>query len=429
MERAPADSITNLPVDRARLWSDVMALAEITEPDRPYTRRSFSPMFLRGREWLAARFRAAGLAVRIDAAGNLIGRREGEASGAKAIMIGSHSDTVPSGGRFDGIAGVLAGLEIARSLQDCGIALQHPLEIVDFLAEEPSEYGLSCVGSRGMAGALDAKMLAFAGPDDETLGSAIARVGGTPESLTTAQRADIAAFLELHIEQGPVLENRGIDIGVVTAIAGILRVEIVVTGEAAHAGTAPMHARRDAAVAGARMMVWIRDEARNVASEAKDYFVATTGIVEVKPNAANVVPGDMRLVVDVRSEARALSQGFADRLRAKAAEIAAEEGVVIARFAVLSDSEPSRCDVTLRETLSASAQELGLSVVPIASGAGHDAAFLSRIAPAAMVFIPCRGGRSHCPEEWADEAALAAGAAVLFNAVRKIDAQPQPQSA
>ena len=222
----------NLPVDPDRLWDEVVGHPAITDPESPYTRRSFSAFFMKGREWLAHRFDEAGLEVQIDTAGNLIGRREGAEPGLKTIMLGSHSDTVPSGGRFDGIAGVIAALETARSLKNAGIVLRHPLEVVDFLAEEPSEYGLSCVGSRGMAGALEADMLAQKGPNGEPLASALRRVGGDPEKLAKSKREDIDAFLEMHIEQGVVLESEGVDVGLVTSIVGIRRIEIAFEGEA-----------------------------------------------------------------------------------------------------------------------------------------------------------------------------------------------------
>ena len=191
---------SRLPVDADRLWDDIMALAAISDPERPYTRRSFTSLYQQGREWLTRRFAEAGLEVRIDAAGNLIGRRAGADSGLKAIVLGSHSDTVPSGGRFDGIAGVIAALETARSLKNAGVVLRHPLEVVDFLAEEPSEFGLSCVGSRGMAGALEPSMLALKGPGSEPLAEALRRVGGDPDRLAEAKREDVGVSLELHIE-------------------------------------------------------------------------------------------------------------------------------------------------------------------------------------------------------------------------------------
>ncbi len=292
---------TNLPLDADRLWADVMALAEITDPARPYTRRSFTPLFLEGRTWLARRFADAGLATRIDTAGNLIGRIEGTNPALGVIAIGSHSDTVPAGGRFDGIAGVATGLEIVRALRDAGIRPRHTIEIIDFLAEEPSEYGLSCVGSRGITGSLDDKMLDLREPGGEKLRDALRRVGGDPDQLDLAKRDDIRAFLELHIEQGIVLESQSLDVGVVTSIVGIRRIEIVFQGEADHAGTTPMSLRHDALVAAADTVTSVRRVAEQLAAEGPDYFVATVGILNVDPSASNIVPGRCRLIVGARA--------------------------------------------------------------------------------------------------------------------------------
>jgi beta-ureidopropionase / N-carbamoyl-L-amino-acid hydrolase len=401
---------SELPVDADRLWDDIMALAAITDPENPYTRRSFSALFLKGREWLAQRFGEAGLEVRIDAAGNLIGRREGAEPGLETIMVGSHSDTVPSGGRFDGIAGVIAALEIARSLKNAGIVLRHPLEVIDFLAEEPSEYGLSCVGSRGMVGALG-----------EPLASALRRIGGDPEKLAEAMREDIDAFLELHIEQGVVLESEGVDVGLVTSIVGIRRVEIAFEGEADHAGATPMGLRHDALVAAARTVDSVRRAAEALAAEGRDYFVATVGVLDVSPSASNVVPGRCRLIIDARSTSPEMTRRFAERIDRESAEHAGEARVRRTGFSVLSDGPPAACSPRLRTELSHAAQRLGLACRELASGAGHDTAFMTRICPAAMLFTPCRAGKSHAPEEWADRDALAAGASVMFETVRALD--------
>ncbi len=412
----------NLPIDGKRLWDDLMQLAAITDPGKPYTRRSFSPLFLEGRAWLTARFKAAGLATRIDTAGNLIGRMEGSDPAAKVIMIGSHSDSVPSGGRFDGPAGLLTGLEIARSLRDSGVRLRHSIEIVDFLAEEPSEFGLSCIGSRGMAGVLEPPMLAYKDPTGEILADAIDRVGGRVGALADAKRKDIAAFFELHIEQSIVLEQGGIDVGIVTAIVGITRIEIVFKGSADHAGTTPMHLRCDAFTPAARTAVYVETLARHFASRGEGHFVATIGVVSVSPNASNVVPQEARIVIDARAERRNLMDEFLVLLDAETAKLAAESRTEREIFARLSDTNPTPCDPLLRDTLTASARALGFSSIDIASGAGHDAAFIARIAPAAMVFIPCRDGKSHTPEEWAEPGAVAAGAAVIADAVLRFDA-------
>jgi beta-ureidopropionase / N-carbamoyl-L-amino-acid hydrolase len=412
---------TNLPLDADRLWADVMALADITDPAKPYTRRSFTALFLEGRAWLARRFAEAGLVTRIDAAGNLIGRIEGTNPALGVIAIGSHSDTVPSGGRFDGIAGVATGLEIVRALRDSGTRLDHSIEIVCFLAEEPSEYGLSCVGSRGMTGSLDETMLALTGPADETLRDALRRVGGDPDQFGRAKRNDIRAFLELHIEQGIVLESRSFDVGVVTSIVGIRRIEIVFQGEPDHAGTTPMNLRHDALVAAADTVISVRRIAEQLATEGPDYFVATVGILEVDPSASNIVPGRCRLIVDARTTNPALTARFVDTIDRESTRHAAAARATRATFKTLSDSPAVACDSNLRDALRRGAQDMGLREMDLPSGAGHDAAFMSRICPSAMVFVPCRNGKSHAPEEWADREAIAAGAAVIFQALKALD--------
>ena len=407
-------------VDQERMWADVMGLAAITDPQRPYTRRSFSPLFLEGRAWLRDRFAAAGLKVRTDSGGNLIGRMEGSNSALPAIMLGSHSDTVPSGGRFDGVAGLLAALEVARAL-GAGDRFRHAVEVVDFLAEEPSEFGVSCVGSRAMAGLLLPEMLDYTSGSGERLGDAIDRIGGATQRLAEARRSDIAAYLELHIEQGIVLESKHVDIGVVTGIVGIARLEVVFQGAADHAGTTPMTLRRDAAVAVARSIAFAAERASALSAAGRGHFVATAGIVEIEPNAANVVPGRARVVFDIRAEDREPSQGFITELNGSTAAIAKECRVERTRFTLLSDTAPVACDTQLGDALARSAARLGLSVLQLASGAGHDAAFVARIAPSAMLFVPCRGGKSHTPEEWAEPSALAAGASVLLETTRRID--------
>jgi N-carbamoyl-L-amino-acid hydrolase len=414
-------SVIDLPVDASRLWADVMTLAEITDPERPYTRRSFSPLFREGRAWLARRFAEAGLVAHIDPAANLIGRIEGRTPSRGVIAVGSHSDTVPSGGRFDGIAGVAAGLEVIRALRDAQIRLDHTLEIIDFLAEEPSVFGLSCIGSRGMSGALEARMLDMIEPGGETLRDAIRRTGGDPDRLDAARRNDIKAFLELHIEQGIVLESQSLDVGIVTTIVGIRRVEIVFDGTPDHAGTTPMELRRDALVAAANTVVSVRRVAEQLSAEGSDYFVATVGILTVEPEASNVVPGRCRLVIDARTTNPALTERFIETIERESGKHAAEARVSRAPLVTLSDGPPANCDPALRDVLRRSGRELGLGQADLASGAGHDTAFMTRICPSAMVFVPCRKGKSHAPDEWADRDALAAGAAVVLQAVKSLD--------
>ena len=406
----------NLRVRPDRISADLRALAAITDPDRPWTRRAFSPRFDDGRRWLAARFAEAGLAVTTDAGGTLLGRRQGTA-GAGTILVGSHSDTVPDGGRFDGVAGVVVALEVARMLDERGHVLRHDLAVADFLAEEVSVFGVSCIGSRAIAGVLPETWLTLQ-YEGRSLAQAMRDVGGDPAQ--SARMDDVRAFLELHIEQGPVLGTTGTDLGLVTAIAGITRVEIVLTGRPDHAGTAPMDGRADALVAAAALVTDIDAEARaRVARGA--HFTATVGEFAMTPNAANVVPGRVRLLIDARAVDRAEMEGFLRWVEGRAAHL--PPGIA-AETRVLSDNPPVPMDAGLVATLEAAADRCGASHRRMASGAGHDAAFLARIAPAAMVFVPCRDGRSHCPEEWAEIDDIALGAEVMAEAILALDAEP-----
>jgi len=410
---------TNLPVDPARIAEVIDGLARLTEPGRPYTRRAFTALFPAGRDFLLEKFRAAGLETRIDAAGNLIGRRAGRKPGSGTIMLGSHSDTVPDGGRYDGIAGVAVALEVARALADKGIALDHDLEIVDFLAEEVSIFGVSCIGSRGMAGVLPEDWLSRES-NGLTLEEGIREAGGDPARIAAEARRDIAAFLELHIEQGPVLESGALDIGVVTAIAGITRIEIVVEGRADHAGTTPMGRRADALAAAARLVTGIEALATSL-SEGPGHFTATVGEFSIEPNAANVVPSRARLLIDARAEERAAMDLFAASVDRLAEQVARETGTTAAPPRRISDNMPTPGDPLVLDVLDAACEAVGARHRRMASGAGHDTAFMAKVTRAAMIFVPCLGGRSHAPEEFAETNDIALGAAVLFNAVIQLD--------
>jgi N-carbamoyl-L-amino-acid hydrolase len=411
----------NLPVNGDRLWADLMALADITDPDQPWTRRAFTPRFPEGRDFIRRRMEEAGLVTRIDPGGNLIGRRSGRVPGKGTIVVGSHSDTVPNGGRFDGPAGLLTGLEIARALREQGIELDHDLEVIDCLAEEVSIYGLSCIGSRAIAGLLDDTALARQAPDGDVLRDGLGRVGGDAGRLSDAVRNDIAAYFELHIEQGPVLEESRTDIGVVTAISGITRFEIVVDGRSDHAGTTPMDRRKDALVAASDLVLRIRNIALSRASAKSAHFAATVGEFRIEPNAANVVPSRVTLLVDARAEDRADMTAFQEDLQQIADNVAATHGVRIERPRQVSDNLPTPASPVLMRELEEAVDLLGVTSCRLASGAGHDMAWFARVAPACMLFIPCREGRSHTPEEWAEPEAIAIGASVLFEAVRRFD--------
>lgn len=416
--------ISNTSIRADRIAADIDALAAITEPGRPWTRRAFTPMFLEGRQWLEKAMQNAGAITRIDAAGNLIGTVPGRRPDLGTIMLGSHSDTVPDGGRFDGVAGVVAALEVARVLHDNGIVLDHTLEIVDFLAEEVSIFGVSCIGSRGLSGTR---------PDDWlgreshgiTLEQGIAQVGGDPQR--SAQRDDIKAFLELHIEQGPVLHDEQLDVGVVTAIAGITRVEIIVEGRADHAGTTPMGSRKDALTTAAWIALGVEELAKALAS-GDAHFAATVGEFEMTPNAANVVPARVRMLIDARAELRDDMERFVDELVKGVAAIAEKTGVAVIAPRIVSDNPPTPCDAGLLDVLDAACETAGARHRRMASGAGHDTAWMARITRAAMIFVPCRDGRSHAPDEFATTEDIALGAAVLLDAVVALDIKLQETS-
>lgn len=412
-----------LTLNADRLWNRLERIATFTRPDVPWTRRAFSPEFETGRRWLQEEFRAAGLNVRLDTAGNLIGTLSGRCAHLPPLATGSHTDTVLGGGRFDGVLGVLAGLEVAQSLRESGRLLRHPLEVIDFLSEEPSDYGVSCVGSRAMAGTLVPDMLALSAPCGETLHAAMQRVGARPDALAQAVRApgDIAAFVELHIEQGPVLEQAKLPIGVVTHIVGIRRVAITVEGRADHAGTTPLDLRQDALVGGAHVVSTVRAVADRFRTWPW-YVVATVGRLDVLPNASNAVPGRVEMVLEVRSDSAEILEVFPETVMA---ECQPELSRLQLRASVrqLSRTAPTPCSNTVMAVIEQAAADLHLPCRRLPSGAGHDSLHLAAVAPIGMVFVPCREGRSHCPEEWIDKTTAASGARVLAGALLGLDRQ------
>ena len=412
-----------LPIQADRLWQRLETLASFTRPDVPWTRRAFSPEFDRARDWLRSQFEQAGLTVWTDAAGNLTGRREGTQPGLAPLVTGSHCDTVVGGGRFDGILGVLAGLEAAQSLHEGGVLLRHPLEVIDFLSEEPSDYGISCVGSRAFAGTLDAAMLASCNESGESLAQAMRRIGARPGDLAGAARGarSIAAFVELHIEQGPVLEREGLPIGVVTDIVGIRRVAFTVTGQPDHAGTTPMDIRRDALVGAARLIDTVHREA-SAMDGRPHYVVATIGRISMSPNVPNAVPGRVDMVLEVRSNAQAVLDDFPERVMALCRDDFRRLRVGCSA-APLTQTPPTQCDDIVMRAIAQAADRLALPHRALPSGAGHDAMHVAAAGPMGMIFIPCLDGRSHCQEEWASKEQVAAGARVLAETLRVLDAR------
>ena len=402
-----------------RLAADLRALEAFTRPDRPYTRRAFSDEDRAARRWLAGRMAESGLALTVDAAGNQIGRRAGTRAGAPPLMIGSHLDTVEAGGRFDGIAGVLAGLEVARCLEASGHRLAHALEVVNFTCEEPSDFGLSTIGSRAMSGKLDAATAArLRDRAGRTLADAIDSVGGRGVGLDAARRAPgaVARYLELHIEQAVSLDRAQIPLGVVTAIAAPSRYRVAVRGRQDHAGGTPMTDRQDAAAAAAELVLLVERLAR----EAGRGMVGTVGFIETRPNMINIVPGEADLLVDFRGiEPAAIAETLAG-FEAGAAEVAARREVGIEWTSLMRDA-PLTVDPEMVAAAEAAARAVETPWRRLTSGASHDANHVARLCPIGLLFIPCRDGRSHCPEEWAEVEHLATATRVLLELLLRLD--------
>lgn len=405
-----------------RLRQRLDRLSEFTEPGRPWTRRAFTDRYASARDWLRKEMEQAGLTTRIDAGGNLIGTLAGSEPGAGILASGSHIDTVVDGGRYDGILGVVAALEAVQAIHEAGETPRHTLEVIDFLSEEPSDYGVSCVGSRAMAGNLPADLLEYTNSSGERLGEAIRRAGGSPEKLDGALRREdeLSGFLELHIEQGRVLESSGTQIGVVTNIVGIRRYEIIISGRADHSGTTPMNLRQDALVGASRIVEQVNTQAKERQS-SNGYLVATVGKISVRPDAANAVPGEARLTVEVRSDSQDRLDNFLEPLIKWAEDAVCRNDQLRIEVRPLSASHPTDCAEPIVNTVAEAATELGFSSMKMPSGAGHDAAHMARLCPTGMLFVPCLDGRSHCPEESITMDDALNGARVLRRALLSLD--------
>jgi hydantoinase/carbamoylase family amidase len=390
------------------LAADLEAAAQIGADRGGVSRFAWTPELAEANHWLTSRFEAEGLEAEIDPAGNVFGYwRVGE---GKAILAGSHLDTVPRGGRYDGALGVLAALEAARILRREGVEPRRPLWLVSFNDEEGAAFHTGMLGSRAFVGDLD--------PEDwraRRLPKAMARAGFDFERLPEARGVDrVAAYLELHIEQGPVLEGRGADLGIVTGIVGLLGFRARFVGAANHAGTTPMSSRRDALAGAARAVLALRDEAR-----ARGDMTANVGQIAVEPGGFNVIPGEASFTVDVRSPT---AEGFArvdPFVRELLARIAAEERLEL-ELTEMHRKEPVALDPGLQEVLARAAEEEGASYERMPSGAGHDAMILGRHVPAAMLFVPSRGGISHSPEEYTAPEHCERGARVLARALGEL---------
>ena len=405
-------------IDSARLSTELATLASFSETPPPaVTRIVFGEMDVRARAYLKALFAEASLAVREDAVGNTFARWPGGNPELPPVATGSHCDAIPNAGRFDGTVGVLGGLEAIRALQRAGFQPRRSIELVLFTSEEPTRFGIGCLGSRLLAGALDPA----AGETLASNGQSLNQVRGA--AGFTGALADVplapgsySTFVELHIEQGPLLERDRIDIGVVTAIAAPASLRVIVDGEGGHAGAVLMPDRHDAFLAAADIALAIEAAARGTGAVDT---VATTGVCEVFPGAINSVPSRTRLDVDVRDIDLARRDSVLAAIGRACDDVKARRGVRV-RLEPINADPPAQCARPVVDAIAAACDARRLSHRPMISRAYHDSLFMARIAPAGMIFIPCRGGVSHRPDEYASPDAIAHGTEVLADTLASL---------
>jgi allantoate deiminase len=382
-------------------------------PDGGVTRVAWSPELFAAYRWVGDRLRELGLEVEVDAAGNLLAKWS--AGSGSPVLVGSHLDTVPSGGRFDGVLGVVSALHAVRRLKAEGFEPARPLWVVAFMDEEGTRFDAALFGSRAFTGEDVTGLGERVDANGVSLREAMAAAGYDVARAGDADRvADVGAYLELHIEQGPVLEAAGIEIGVVTSIVGLRGYRVRLTGQANHAGTTPMALRRDALAGAARIALELREAARS-----REAVTANVGKLTVAPGGANVVPGLADFTLDVRATTGAGLAELEQIVEETVARIAAEEGLAVdlqQTFAL----EPLELDPMLVDVVARAAATEGASSLRMPSGAGHDAMLIGRRAPAAMIFVPSRGGISHCPDEYSSPAHIALGVGVLASALREL---------
>ena len=393
-----------------RIAADLEAVARFGGSGNGVTRYAWSPELADASAWLCGELQALGLEAVIDAAGNVVGRWE--AGSGTAVLLGSHLDTVPDGGRYDGALGVLAAVEAVRSLRTTGCEPSRPVWVVSFMDEEGSRFRTGMLGSRAFAGDALTGLGERLDEQGVSLRAAMAALGYDFDRIGEARAIDgVGAYLELHIEQGPRLERASIDIGVVTGIVGLLSFRARLVGEANHAGTTPMDARRDALAGGARAVLALRDEAR-----ARDDMTANVGIITVEPGGYNVIPGACEFTIDVRSPTPDGLARVERYVRETLAGIAGDERLAL-DLVETHRLDPQPMDDELVATLERAAADEGASSTRLTSGAAHDAMILGRHVPAAMLFVPSRNGISHSPEEFTETRACELGARVLGRAL------------
>ena len=409
-----ANEASGIRVNGDRLLADLASLARIGGTAAGgVSRPAYGDLDIEARALVRKMMHGARLETRVDAAGNTFGRRA-SATDRPPIIIGSHTDTVPDGGRFDGALGVMAALEVARTIAERDLELRHPLEVVDFQNEEG---GL--IGSKIVAGKFTDDALELVTTSGRTIAQGIELLGGDSTRLQDArlQPGSVAGYLELHIEQGRVLERAGADIGVVEGLVGIRYWEVTFDGVASHAGTTPMADRHDALLAAARFV----DAVHAVVTSMPGRHVGTVGRLKVFPGGANVIPGKVVLTLELRDLDPAVIDAVFAKIEPEARRIASANGTTVSFEPTLTNA-PSPTDARVREAVNQAARELGLRPHSMVSGAGHDAQNMATIGPSGMLFVPSVNGISHSPVEFTNDDDVVNGANTLLQAVLRMDA-------
>jgi N-carbamoyl-L-amino-acid hydrolase len=409
-------------INSQRLTATLEKLSEFgRDPDGGITRLGFSQADLDARNYVIGLMKDAGLQVRVDPAGNIFGRRAGSAQ-LPVILFGSHIDSVPHGGNFDGPLGSMGAIEVIRTLNERRVTTRHPLEVVIWTNEEGPHFGISALGSGVAAGVLGPEILDRKDDEGLTVADWLRRYGQDPSRLTDARIAPgaLAAILELHIEQGPVLEETKTQIGVVSGIVSLKRWKCVATGFANHAGTTPMNRRKDALAAAAKHLLAVRDIVRGQPGTQ----VGTVGYMRAEPGAPNVIPGRVEFPVELRDLDAAKIERMWQQIKQQLAQIDREEGVET-RCEVINDIPPALSDPSIQNAIRDAARSAGLSTADVPSGAVHDAGEISKIAPMGMIFVPSRDGISHSPQEFTSWEDCANGVEVLYRSVLLLDQRLQ----
>ena len=416
MPETATPAIGNLAIDPFRLWNTILETARIGGTAKGgINRLTLTDLDREVRDWFRAACEAAGCAMRIDSMGNMFARRPGRNDSLPPIAIGSHLDTQPTGGKFDGVIGVLAGLEVVRTLNEAGVETAAPIEIINWTNEEGSRFSPAMLCSGVFAGAFsEAYANARTDRDGKTFGGELDRIGYRGD--TRCGGWQLAAHFELHIEQGPILEAESKTIGIVTGVQSMRWFDVTVTGRDSHAGSTPMKLRHDALVAASRMIQAVNDVALAHAPDA----VGTVGLVQARPNSRNVIPGEVFFTVDLRHPDDATVSGMELETEAALRRISVESGVTLA-FERIWDSPAVHFDLDCIDAVRRAAAGANYPAREIVAGAGHDSAYIARVAPTTMIFVPCAGGLSHNEEESAERDDVAAGANVLLRAVLDTD--------